>query len=345
MEEHGRVRVIQTHEDWSRLLAYCPPPKPDNMSHAELMLLSDAEQAEYQLERDIWHSDFGIGMTPVLSHCLREFQQIVRRNILGNHPVAAHVAISGAPTLGKTIIAQCLGQLFDREYRLLCKRRGIEFDRDEKILPFIYITGSPSMTIRGMNEQILTYLGALQSRARLTNYQIEMATIESIRRHHSSLLIIDDIHLVRGGNTQFSDIRDHIKLLTSKTSLMALIVGIDLHNTAFFKESIGQYSGQTGGRTTLFTVEHYSKVGKDWISLLGWIDSNLVLAKHRPGSLTGMHAYIWNRTKGRIGPLMSLVQLGALEAVRSGREQIDQQLLGSIRIDYNSHAEGAKVGT
>jgi hypothetical protein len=67
----------------------------------------------------------------------------------------------------------------------------------------------------------------------------------------------------------------------------------------------------------------------------------LVLARGRPGQLTCLSGYLFVRTGGHIGSLMTLVTRGCFKAIKTGGEQLSRELLDTVRIDEAS--ERARV--
>jgi hypothetical protein len=78
-----------------------------------------------------------------------------------------------------------------------------------------------------------------------------------------------------------------------------------------------------------------------WHALIATLESTLRLHHHPPGTLAGMAGQLYRRTGGMIGSLSQLVRGAAILAIDTGSEQITEDLLDMVPIDYaaeRSHA-------
>ena len=75
---------------------------------------------------------------------------------------------------------------------------------------------------------------------------------------------------------------------------------------------------------------------RDWQGLLKATERQLVLARARPGMLTGLADYLFERTSGHIGSFITLITRGCVTAIRSGQEDLTAALLDRVRIDEAS---------
>ena len=80
---------------------------------------------------------------------------------------------------------------------------------------------------------------------------------------------------------------------------------------------------------------------KQWRSVLHAIEQRVVLVKHREGTLSVQLAdYLYARTSGHIGSLMTLINRASSRAIRTGTEALTEQLLDATPID--AAAESAR---
>lgn len=342
--QHGLLKgdnSIQTREDWDAYCAHKIPPRPELLTREAYAALDEEAREDYDFARDAWHGDFGVGSTPAMTQALERFELVARLNANSNDPVKAHLALTGPPTQGKTTIIRYLGRAFERQLRRRLKKQGIAVDRNDAVCPVVHYSLDSESTTRSLNTGILHYLGVLLSDTRAyTNAQLSQAVAEALKRHQVQLLILDDVHLLKDNAR---GIRDYLKALTSKAPIMLLFAGIDLEKTDLFEETRGKTgvkAGQTGGRTGLITVTRFTKGSKAWRHLIAWIEGQLVLMDHESGSLVSLDAYLWNRSQGSIGSLMTLLRLAALSVTGQPRERIDRNVLDRIKIDHNAEKHG-----
>lgn len=88
-------------------------------------------------------------------------------------------------------------------------------------------------------------------------------------------------------------------------------------------------------------IPYSSKDPDAWQSVVGGFDDDLRLFKHTPGSLIDLSEYLHERTSGYIDSLNQLICQAAQEAITTGVEALDQDLLDDINIgrdnpDYTS---------
>ncbi|MGC7229135.1 ATP-binding protein, partial [Mycobacteroides abscessus subsp. abscessus] len=76
---------------------------------------------------------------------------------------------------------------------------------------------------------------------------------------------------------------------------------------------------------------------RQWRQLLLAIEQRIVLADKQPGMLAEhLCDYLYARSTGHIGSLMTLINRGCLRAARSGQENITRELLDRVKIDTAS---------
>src|SRR5229473_666789 len=140
--------------------------------------------------------------------------------------------------------------------------------------------------------------------------------------------------------------------LTSNTTLRTLNrmicqfyghPGVGRAGRGLFAEGLtGQNAAlaQTGRRWTRLELPPFEIVSeqgrRDWQGLLKATERQLVLACARPGMLTQLADYLFERTSGHIGSFITLITRGCVTAIRSGQENLTAALLDRVRIDEAS---------
>lgn len=97
---------------------------------------------------------------------------------------------------------------------------------------------------------------------------------------------------------------------------------------------------QTAGRWTRLGVEPFHRRDgasrRHWRSLIKSTERQLVPAEHRPGMLTDLEDYLFERTTGPIGAYFTLLVCGCYRAIRTGSEALTRDLLDHVRLDEAS---------
>ncbi len=108
-----------------------------------------------------------------------------------------------------------------------------------------------------------------------------------------------------------------------------------------------QASAQTARRWTRLTLDPFT-IGDEpgrlqWRSLLLAIEKHLILARAHPGMLADdLAGYLFARTTGHIGSLMTLVTRGVQRAIRRGGRS-PRDLLDTVKIDEAAEQARAQI--
>jgi len=158
----------------------------------------------------------------------------------------------------------------------------------------------------------------------------------------TKLLIVDDLHFLSFRTTR-EGISNQFKYISNEFPLTIVFIGIGLRERGLYSD--GPYAeevlGQSGRRITGFKMRGFS-VGNEsgrieWHKLLLAIEQRVVLANAYQGMLAHeLSDYLYARSSGRIGSLMTLITRGCLRAIRAGTEVLTKDLLDGIRNDEAS---------
>ena len=158
---------------------------------------------------------------------------------------------------------------------------------------------------------------------------------------------IDDLHFLRWRAADWVKVSKHLKFIANEFPVTLVLVGVGLTEAGLFTEGRTLREStlaQTARRTTRLTLERFDRTNagqKQWRSVLHAIEQRVVLVKHREGGLTDQLAdYLYARTSGHIGSLMTLINRGSSRAIRTGTKALTEQLLEATPID--AAAESAR---
>jgi hypothetical protein len=163
--------------------------------------------------------------------------------------------------------------------------------------------------------------------------------------------VVDDVHFLDVRSRDGLEVSNHLKWLASEFPVTFLFVGVSLRERGLMSEGMtaaDQAMAQTARRWTRLTL-HPFRIADDsaraqWRALLLGIERNLVLADLRPGALADeLAGYLFARTTGHIGSLMTLINRGAGRAVRRGEETLTQDLLDTVKIDEGAEQARAPL--
>jgi hypothetical protein len=332
--EHWRRLTVK--EGWRRFVCDEPTPRPERLSRADHRRLTEEERSIYD-ERRLRHAH---GFGPIKSlyaDTHRTLSRLVRLNELRG-PGARHgAALDGDPGNGKSTIASQFGRAHERRCRELYTEELTP--EGHEYLPVLYVNLDAYPTIKGLNEAMLGFYGPVPGRAptrRLTQMVLDCA-----RLCGTSLIIIDDIHLLELRRESDRDANNHLKRLANDLAATFIYAGVGLEHSGFMHEGRLGTDAQLAQISRRFKRIGVGPLGRSraadrelWLGILSVFEAELVLLAARPGDLTGRADHLWQRTQGVIGSLTQLLTEATAEAIDTGAERITQKLLDGIDIGY-----------
>ncbi|WP_411138438.1 AAA family ATPase [Streptomyces sp. C10] len=220
--------------------------------------------------------------------------------------------------------------------------------------PVIYVQAPVTATPKSTCTTILNFFKA-PSRS-LTLPQLVRQVAESIEDHGVKALIIDDISRMRMHRADDQDVLDLIRAFMG-LNVTLILIGVNIPGTGLLREAQwhakqrawvmppletarihGLEVTQTKRRFELVELDRFRTTTPAeihaFVSHLQGIEDHLRLLNARPGILTGgnMPEYLMRRTNEVVGQLGRLVEDGCLEAMASGKELLDEDLLDEIII-------------
>jgi hypothetical protein len=332
---------LSRKESWRRYCDEPPRAQPERLALARLRSLGDAAREEYDESRHDWHPNLAIIETRQLTALHKTLDTIVKGNRQDDADRVRGVgAIDAFPGLGKTTIADTFARAFDRAD---IRRRGPLTDAGHPRLPVFRVSLSAGTTVKSLNAKICQFYGHPAMNKDRSSYSADRIAgfaLDSVLSSETRLGIIDDVHFITPRRKDGLDVINHLKFLNSEFPVTFVFAGVDLEGKGFFSEGrvgSGSAHAQLGRRWTRLAVvpfEIATDEGRaDWQSLLKATERQLVLARARPGMLTGIAGYLFARTTGHIGSFFSLIARGCVEAISTGEEDLTRDLLDGVPID------------
>jgi hypothetical protein len=332
--------ALSRKEDWK---AYADAPRrtqPDQLSRTQLEALGGKARAEYNRERREWHANLGPIKTHQLAALHEDLWDIVDSNLQDGDKAKGAVAVDAFPGLGKMTSVLAFAREFHR--REIAEQGELTADGHER-LPVcrVGLTGNTGM--KDLNRSLLEFFGH-PGRTRGTTAQFGQRALDCVVACEVRLLALDDLHFLRWRKTSGVEVSNHLKWIANEFPVTLLMIGVGLTGRGLFSEGSSTKTSalaQTGRRTTRldmrpFTIE--SEPGRrEWRQLLLALEQRVVLAEKYPGMLAeDLSDYLFQRSTGHIGSLMTLINRGCQRAVRTGAECLDEDLLNSVKNDQAS---------
>ncbi|MET8539896.1 hypothetical protein ABZW03_04450 [Kitasatospora sp. NPDC004799] len=353
------------HEGWKRWQdqrdKFIPAPR---LSLEEYAALSPRRRALHDLHRTATHVNLGLLETPMSAKVTKLMRGRLRNNALNFEPGTRDgLMVSGGGYLGKTETACDAAATFEALWRDLHRQLlpgPIPGTRD-LFVPVAYCRTPVRATPKGLCAAILDFYAAPHPK---TLHGMVRQVADSIRVHHTTALLLDDVTRLRLHREDDQDTLDLIRELMDLNVTLVLI-GVDIPNSGLLRGGrpdprTGQWilppvkpgqtfnpgaATQTERRFDLVDLDPFDydspKGIKAWLDHLAGIEDRLRLLQARPGMLTegAMPEYLFRRTGGIVGLLRRLIEDGCTEAIDSQAEELTVDLLAGIPIRLGNLAD------
>ncbi|MFF2375099.1 AAA family ATPase [Streptomyces xiamenensis] len=331
--------ALSRKEDFKAFAEAPRRTRPEELTRAALGALGEAARTKYNLLRRLWHANLGPIRTPQLAYIHEDLWDIVDSNLQDGDKAKGAVAIDAFPGLGKTTSVLAFARDFHRRE---IDEQGRLTEKGDERWPVcrVGLTGNTGM--KDLNRSMLEFFGH-PGHGRGTTAQLGKRALDCVLSCETRLLVLDDLHFLKWRHSSGIEVSNHLKWIANEFPVTLLMVGVGLVGKGLFSEGgSGEAAlAQTGRRTTRlgmkpFTID--SEAGRrEWRQLLLALEQRLVLADKHPGMLADdLSDYLFARTTGHIGSLMTLVNRGCQRAVRNGAEHLSRDLLDKVKNDEAS---------
>ena len=250
------------------------------------------------------------------------------------------VAVDAFPGLGKTTSVLAFAcQYHRREIKAL----GDITESGDERWPVcrVGLTGNTGM--KEFNRAMLEFFAHPGTR-RGTAADYARRALDCVLSCEVRVLIIDDLHFLQWRNSSGIATSNHFKYIANEFPVTMIFIGVGLAARGLFSEGSDYQDAvlaQTGRRTTALGMEPFAvnteRGRQQWRQLLLAIEQRIVLADKHPGMVADdLCDYLYARSTGHIGSLMTLINRGCQRAVRSGEEKLTAELLDNVKIDAAS---------
>jgi hypothetical protein len=329
--------TLARKEGWLRMVQAPGRIQPQRLSKRALAALDQATLDGYNRSRRFWHANLGPLKTPQLAELHEDLWDILDSNLQDGDKAKGAVAVDAFPGMGKTTAVLAFAKQFHlREIAEAGERTAQGHQR----LPVCRVGLSGNTGMKDFNRAMLEFFGH-PGHASGTTTQFANRALDCVISCESRLLIVDDLHFLRWRHRSAVEISNHFKYIANEFPVTLLFIGVGLAKRGLFHEMDLNGStvlAQTGRRTTALGMEPFriteEHQRRDWHNTLLGIERRLVLARAHRGMLAeDLSDYLFARTSGHIGSLMTLVNRGCQRAIRTSEERLTRDLLDNVKID------------
>ncbi len=321
---------VTTWQGWQHF-ATTPPPAPPQ----------PGEVPRSPEERLAYHSAFVTVRTPAIDTLARQVRTLM---ILGRHQTATarpSLIVTGPAAAGKTTALLHVGRTCHLAHT---HRNPVPPGSAHPQVPVAYVLVPPGATAKTLTAEFARYLG-IPTTTRMTQAQITDSVCHTYNAAGIRLVLIDEIHRLNPRTTTGAQAADLLKDLTERIAATFVYAGIDVTTTSLFS---GVRGAQLAGRATLINCGPLpARHGQahPFTDVITDLENSLDLQQHKPGTLPRHHAYLHQRTAGRIGSLTRLIRQAAITAIQDGTEKITKTSLEAIRLDHLAELQGRPTRT
>ncbi|MFG3668997.1 TniB family NTP-binding protein [[Kitasatospora] papulosa] len=346
-----------TYVGWQHYRAHCgllvPAPA---ISSQQWSRIPASRQYDYDLYRELTNANLPLQVTSMHD----KVGKLIRRRLSGNtrkkdDPTRAGVMVGGWGNYGKTASVCAAGAVFEDQWLKLhgsLNPGSLPGTRDLHA-PVVYVSTPVTATPKSLCASILGFFRApIRKAAALPELVRQVA--DSIHDHGVKALILDDISRLRMHRADDQDVLDLIRAFMS-LDVTLILIGVNISGIGLLREAKwnkktrqwempqlestrihGLEITQTEHRFELIEIDRFRyttpKQIQAFVDHLEGIERHLRLLNAKEGMLTGgaIPEYLMRRTGGVVGLLGRLLEDGAYEAMESGKELIDENLLDGI---------------
>ncbi|MFF8717372.1 AAA family ATPase [Streptomyces sp. NPDC015184] len=345
---------------------FVPAPR---LTLAQWKTMSLAERSLHDMHRTATHVNMPLLETPMSIKVSRLVNRRIRNNAFKQKPsTRAGVMVSGWGYQGKTETVCEVLAAFEEDWLLLHDQlnpQAVDGTRDLH-LPIAYVQTPVTAKPKSTCQAILDFFGADTKNMTLPELVRQVAA--SLHDHGVKALVLDDITRLRMHRADDQDTLDLLRAFMSMNVTLVLI-GVDIPHSGLLREGRwdeqtrqwllptseharvhGLEATQTERRFDLVELDRFRTTTPEQITAfhahLTGLEDNLRLLKAPPGMLTSgtMPEYLMRRTDGVVGLLERLIEDGAQEAMDSGRETLDENLLDEVILSLDDPGRDAAAG-
>ncbi|MGW6880248.1 AAA family ATPase [Streptomyces goshikiensis] len=331
-------QLTLSHKEGFQRFAEAPPrPRPELLTRRQMKRLSEDALAEYNRGRRKWHANLGPLWTPQMEALHEDLWDIFDSNEQDSDKIKGGIALDAFPGLGKTTAVLAFAR---KLHRRILREEGELTDAGHQRWPVCRVGLTANTGMRDFNRAILEYYEH-PGRFRGTAADFGYRALDSMLTAETRLLIVDDLHFLRWNQQAGIEVSNHFKYIANEFPVTLLLVGVGLETRGLFSEGTDYKNAvlaQTGRRTTRLGMAPFNinaELGRvEWRNMLLALEERIVLAGKRPGMLADdLSDYLFARSSGHIGSLMTLINRGCQRAVRTGAEYVDTRLMEGVKND------------
>ncbi len=347
---HPALTEPRSKEAWRRYVLQCDPVVPARLLRQQYERLSIVDLDQYNRARHQHHSKLVIVETDELVEFRNNLMEVIGLNMNAQAGARSGLVVSGPAGVGKSTTLKTVL----RSYELFLRAEHPEYFArvGDDFVPVAYLLMPHKVFPKAMLAKLIEYYG-LPHRSSHDTVTLRRLAVQLVERCGTQVLVIDDLHFLNVNGNDGADANNLMKEILNETGVTVVAAGIDLDHSKLFPAtakptSVQRQNGSRFALQRLAPAPCKTKADKQaWVSTIAAFESSLCLLDHEQGTLPGLYEYLHHRTGGMMAGLSQLIRKGAHQAIRTGRECIDEAMLKDVRVDITNEArvEAARKST
>ncbi|BAJ25866.1 MULTISPECIES: AAA family ATPase [Kitasatospora] len=317
---------------------YGPPDLQDCAPLGTKVTLSDP--------RLVYHGRLLPVVTDDVGAALKQARRLLVKNLTTGNGRGPNFVVDGPRLSGKSLLAALIALGF---HALVDELYGPDPDRH----PVVYIN-VPHDRSDDLHWSLpfADFLGIEHSRSpeTMNHRPVDMTEpiVRVMQRAGTRLVVVDGVEYIRSSERQTAF--DYLLRLQDRLPRVTfLFCGIGARE--IIRAGYGDHRSQAPAAGThaprphiafptlwVRPVPYTDAEPEQWHRVLGKVEENLRLYKHKPGTLRDLAAYLHGRTDGSMHVLDQLICQAAQASILEGTEEIDKDLLDSVLTGYDDPA-------
>ena len=334
--------TLSRKEGWNHFVNAAPRAQPEHLGVEQLKKLGGTSLVSYNQRRRKWHANLGPIKTPQLQGLHEDLWDIIDSNDQDGDKAKGAIAIDAFPGLGKTTSILAFAREFHRRE---IREAGEYTDQGQRRLPVCRVGLNGDIGMKDFNRAMLQFFGHPGTDHGTSN-QLSGRALDCVLSCETKLFVVDDLHFLKWRQTNGNQVSNHFKYIANEFPVTLLFAGVGLAHRGMFSEGESYEDAilaQSGRRTTPLAMSPFlisSEAGRSqWRDMLLAVEQRLVLARKHQGMVADdLSDYLFARSTGHIGSLMTIINRGCQRAVRTGTERLSADLLDHVKNDAGAEA-------
>lgn len=281
---------------------------PAPLTRKQFDRLDEAAQEAYDDARIDWFSSGLYVQNPAQRALVRTGRSLVRMR--DPHTVGERgIVLTGPANIGKTTSLMRL----TKDAEDLAAKRNPRY-REQGTVPVAYIEMAPKASPKSIASSVLNFYGIPHNFGYATQHELTTQAIKALRRHHTQVLIIDEVQMLKLQGKIGDDAINSLKTFMNDSGAICVFTGVDLT-----RGLASRAAEQIMARCRVIEMQPLTgtddRTRGNWAAIVGAFSSAMNLLDAEPDHLAPHRDMLLGLSNGKIGDLRAILGLAMCEAI------------------------------